>query len=658
VRVAAPALMEVARQWAERERGAPLLQLARGVGERMALVPGLGALVAERMTASAWEWHARESAEVLRRFDRERMVALLPTEMRRWYDLGWVGSITAIARAWDHKPLPEELGAAVERVARGNWLVGDIHQALVALRTRDVARFDRVVEAMVRADESLVCLPEVQRHLHARRQDLLDPFLGHRVIKGRFATGKTRWILPFDNGFHRWNAAQSARFHETLAGLVADQDRDTPTVFRALVILPRLEFAPADALCALADDKRPAVREKAIRVMARCDAAQGVPTLLACLDDARARFAIYGLRRALRDVPPARVVSLLAGVSLRKVTVAKEVLRLLGELRHDAAYDLLLELDGRALHRDVRIALLRALWDHLEREPTWAVLARAVAADDWVMASRLGDIPADRLTVTSDRRLSALLAQVLDRPEPEARIDLLQRAHDLAVRDPDRALLRACGARLASPYDDEVRAAMMALLHRADEGDMAALGPMVSAVREDVRALTVALTALIAAPLRTRAVWTQAGAAVERALEGDARLTPLRVRCASAWRSPADWAAWARALLEGGATDADTVQAVEAGLANVPAASLRGVIERWRASPSPAVRRAAVSALVRDAGPTRGWTPERLDALRALQADPAAEVAGAARAVFPPREMIDERYRERGPTRPRVKDDG
>ncbi len=647
LRLAAPSLMEVARNWAARENGIPLLSLARGVGKRIGLVPGLGELVATLLAESVWEYSAGQAADVLRRFDQARLESLLPVMVRRWYDKAWVSSLVGLAAAWDAKPLPEELGAAVERVARGNWLPGQIHSALVALRARDIARFDRVVEALLKTDESLVCFPEVHRHLHARRQDLLDPFLGHRVITGRFATGKSRWILPFDRGFHRWNPAQSARFHETLSGLVADRDRDTPTVFGALVILPRIEFAPADALCALADDTRPTVREKALRVMARCDAAQGVPTLLSCLDDARARIAIYGLRRALRDVPPGRVVTMLAGVSLKKVTVAKEVLRILGELRHASAYDLLLEVERRTIHRDVRIALLRALWDHLEREPTWEVFARAVAGDDWVMASRLGDIPADRLTVTSDRRLSALLAKVLERPEPEARIDLLGRAAMLAVRDPERAFLRACGARLGSPYDDEVRAAMAALMHRADEGDMATLGPMIEAVRDDVRALSVGVGALLALPLQQRAVWRQAGAAAERALEGDARLTALRVRCGVAWRGPEDWAAWAQSLVESGATELDVMSAVGAGVQSLPVASMRELTERWMASGSPELRRAAVWCLERDSGPGRGWTPERLDRLRTLQADGEAEVAGAARRVFPPREMIDPRYRER-----------
>ncbi len=389
----------------------------------------------------------------------------------------------------------------------------------------------------------------------------------------------------------------------------------------------------------------------AIRALSRMDSGQGVPKLLACMDDARARIAIYALRRAILEMPPATAVTVLQGVPLKKITVAKEVVRLLGELRTEEAYKALLGVARAVKHRDVRVALLRALWDHLERDETWEILQEAALGDDWILASRVGDIPPDRLSDGSERRLSRLLARVLDRPEPEARIDLLQRAATLAVRDPERSFLRACGARLASPYDDEVRAAMMALLHRADEGDMAALGPMVAAVREDVRALTVGLDALLAAPLRSRAVWTQAGAAAERALEGDARLTALRVRCAAAWRTPADWSAWAQALVEGGAADADTLRAVAGGLASLPAASLRGVTERWSASPSPALRRASVWALERDAGPKRGWTPERLETLRALQADASPEVAGAARAVFPPREMIDERYRARGESR-------
>jgi len=653
LRAAAPALLEVARIWADRERGMPLLQLARGVGKRLDLVPGLGALVAKLLEESTWEYLAHDAATLLQSYDPTRLDAILPATLRRWLKQSWVHSVMRLA-ASAPMPLHTEYGEALETIAFGNRLPDEIAAALRVLRNKDYPRFDRVVETLLGRDESLVCLPEVHNHLHTQRQDLLDPFLGHRVITGRFATGKSRWILPFEKGFHKWNTAQNTRFHETLAGLIADKDRDTPTVFRALVILPRLEYAPADALCALADDTRPTVREKAIRVMARCDAGQGVPTLLGCLDDARARFAIYGLRRALKDIPPARVVELLADVPLRKVTVAKEVLRILGALRHPSAFALLQEVDKKPLHRDVRIALLRSLWDHLEHPAAWEIFARAVEAPDWVMAARLGDIPADRLTAESDRKLSALLARVLLRPEPEARIDLLQRAAGLGVRDPDRVFLRACGGRMGSPYDDEVQAATLALMHRADEHDMAALSDLIAAVRDDTRALTVVLQMVLGLPLRSRAVWTQAARAIETALAHDDRLRALRVKVAASWRTGTEWAFEVRRMGEDKTLDHDSLAAVAAGIAAVTVVSLRPMTEHWMESAAPEVRRAAVWSLVRDAGPQRGWTPERLARLKTLMADANPQVAGAARAVFPPREMIDPKFvpREEAKGRP------
>jgi hypothetical protein len=508
------------------------------------------------------------------------------------------------------------------------------------LRGQAVAAFDRLLPALLKADASVVCLPVVHDYLHHTRQDLLTPFLGAPVITGHFATGKTRWLLPFSGGFFRWTAAQCATYAQALGGLFEDRERDTPTLLWATALLAALDWAPMDGLCALADDSRPAVQEKALRVMARCDQGQGVPTLLRCLEDARARIAIYGLRRAFNGMPPSRVVSLLAPVPMARVTVAKEVVRLLGELRSDAAYERLLALDATPLHRDVRIAMLRALWDHLDREPTWAVFARAVEGPDWVMASRVGDIPADRLTATSDRKLSALLARVLARPEPEARIDLLQRAAFLAVRDSERTFLSACGARLASPHDDEVAAAMRAVLHRADERDMERMEGMLEAVVEDRRALSVALGQLLSLPVNSRAVYVQAALAAERVLSRDARLARLRVRCLAAALPPRELAGRLVDMGEAGHLHADALEACAQAVNGLPEGVLEEAGECLMASPSAEARRVAVWCLLRDAGPGRGWTPERLARLARLQDDSSPLVSGAAQAIFPPREMV------------------
>ncbi|MFP2934352.1 hypothetical protein ACLESO_56405, partial [Pyxidicoccus sp. 3LG] len=515
VRAAAPQLLDIARGWAQRERGEPLLQLVHSLGDRVNLVPGLPDLIVSMRDATPWAWLALGMTQWLSKHDRARFEATAGATVRRFHDRGWFSEIISLASSEkDEQPLHLELVSGLERVALR--LSKEAHSALTVLRERAWTAFDRLMPALLKADASVICFPVVHTYLHRRRQDLLTPYLGAPVITGRFATGKSGWLLAFGGGFFRWTAAQSATYSHAVGRMFEDRERDTPTLLWATAQLAALDWAPMDTLCSLAEDSRLAVQEKAIRVMARCDQGQGVPTLLRCLEDARARIAIYGLRRAFNGMPPSRVLSLLAGVPLTKVTVAKEVVRLLGELRADAAYERLLELDGMNLHRDVRIAMLRALWDHLDREPTWAVFARAVEGSDWVMASRVGDIPADRLTEGSDRKLSALLGRVLARPEPEARIDLLQRAAWLSVRDTERTFLTACGARLASPYDDEVGAAMQAILHRSDERDLERLEGMLEAVAPDRRALSVALGQLLGLNVKSRASYMQAANAAER----------------------------------------------------------------------------------------------------------------------------------------------
>src|SRR5260221_7174136 len=77
---------------------------------------------------------------------------------------------------------------------------------------------------------------------------------------------------------------------------------------------------------------------------------------------------------------------MLRSVPLTKVTVAKEVVRLLGELPGEESYQELMAVDGQQLHRDVRVALLRSLWNHLDREETWRILEREARSPDMTVA--------------------------------------------------------------------------------------------------------------------------------------------------------------------------------------------------------------------------------------------------------------------------------
>ncbi|MCY1039769.1 hypothetical protein OV208_00455 [Corallococcus sp. bb12-1] len=640
VRRAAPFLLSLAKVWAERERGGPLLQLAQSLGKRAALVPGLSEWLVSvrdvtpdgRLAVALSQWLSKE--------DRPRFEATLAGALRRWRDRGWDDEVVTLALHEKRDvPLHPELVSELERVALR--LGKPSANALWVLRYRACKDFDRMLPTLLKRDESAIAIPVVREYLHRRRQDLLGPYLGAPAITGQFATGATHWILPFDSGFYRWTAEQNRMYSRALSKLCEDPERDTPTLLAAVTRLAALDWAPMDSLQAMADDKRPAVQERALRVLARCDQGQGVPTLIECLGDSRARIAIYGLRRAFNGMPPARVLALLADVPLAKVTVAKEVVRLLGELRSDAAYGRLLELDALPLHRDVRIALLRGLWDHLDREPTWAVFERAVTGDDAIMASRVGDIPADRLTEALDARLSALLAKVLARPEPDARIDLLRRAAFLQVKDRERVFLAACGARLVSPFDDEVRAAMGALVRRADEQDLPLMARMLEAVVGDRQALSVALDSLLQPRERMRPVplrTTQLLAEV--VLTKDPRLAVHRVRCAAIALEPLVFASHLDALGHAGWLHADALMAAQVAVAQLPLESMEAVGERLGKSPSPEVRRLAVQCVVRDAQEGRGWTPERLETLATLQRDASPLVAGAAQFVFPPRELL------------------
>jgi cellulose synthase operon protein C len=642
VRRAAPHLLALAKGWAERERGGPLLQLAASLGKRAALVPGLSEWLVSVRDATPGRHLALALSQWLSREDRPRFEASLATTLRRWRDRGWDDEIVALASAEkDGTPLHPELVEELQRVAMR--MDKPAAGALWVLRSRALKSFDGMLPALLRRDESAIAFPVVRDYLHRRRQDLLGPFLDAPVITGQFATGATRWVLGFDSGFFRWTVAQSAAYEKALARLCADPERDTPTLLLAVTRLAALTWGPVDTLLATADDQRPAAQERALRVMARCDQGQGVPVLLRCLEDSRARIAIYGLRRAFNGMPSARVLALLAEVPLSKVTVAKEVVRLVGELRTEAAYQRLLELDAKPLHRDVRIALLRALWDHLDREETWAVYERAVAGEDAIMASRVGDIPPDRLTEALDARLSALLAKVLARPEPDARIDLLRRAAWLPVKDRERVFLSACGARLASPYDDEVRTAMNALVYRTDERDVPLFERMLEAVAKDRRALSVALNALLQPREHMRPVPLLA---VQSLVTGwmtqDPTLAALRVRCAVVALAPPAFASHLDQMGQEGWLYADALQAAQTAVSGLPMETMEAVGDRLARSPSGEARRVGLHCLLRDAQEGRGWTPERLAKLAAFQRDASPLVASVAQFVFPPREMVEQ----------------
>lgn len=643
VRACAPTLLAVASEWAARERSAPFVQLAQSLEGRITLVPGLSELLLDHGLRSAWPEVSMACARILIERDRAQIEPRLGELFSGWVSRGWTSVVLGFAASIQgHRAIawPAALSDALEQVLLRSPFLAEVERAFTAIRLGDPRCLAQRLAPWIERDPSVLASGAVRMHLHRQRQELLAPFIAGRAIHGRFAKESRDWVLLFDHGFKRWTPAMQRDYAASLDRVLADDKRDTPTLLACVSRLPLLAWTPGAELMARTLDPRAALQEKAVRVLARCDAGQGLDTLIECLGDGRARFAVYALGRAFAEIPDAQALAVLSRAPMNKVTIAKEVLRLLGALRAPEAYARLLEVDRQpSLHRDVRIALLRALWGHLSRPESWAIYERAVREGDWVTASRVGDVPPQYLTLEMDRKLSALLASVLDRPDVEARIELLQRAQQILVRDDDRVLLRAITARLSSPYVDESRAATGALILRARATDHAHVARALVALSVDRRAFGEAMGGLLSQPLRLTPTASGLAWAVLEALSTDPRHGVLCARLAARSMDAQRWASWIEARAAQGALHADALYACRDGVSQVHLWELGALVDRLASSPHAAARRVAVWGLERDAGPMRGWTLPRLKLLRALRDDRDPMVSAAACDLFPPREL-------------------
>ena len=570
-------------------------------------------------------------------------------------ELRALGVATLIAAArFQRERLPEALQLVLERrheqdLARlamlerltHDWRAWVASQALTLIARYCRERLPALVPLLLREDRSWVTQPIVYSYLHRRRQDLLTPFLGQTAYKGRFATGKTRFVLPLFAGFQRWTSRQQASFARLLDQVPRDEQRDSPALFQAINQLAALPAVAPTRILQLAamDNPRLALRDIALRALGQLDGGQGVPELLAALDDERARIAIYALRRALLELPPEQARVLLRGVSLRRVTVAKEVVRLLGELPAAVAYADLLAITGEELHRDVRVALLRALWGHLERAESWPILEAAARDADPAIAAGVIRIPAERVSAEAQSRLVGLLATLLAHPSPQVRLDTLARCATLPLTDHEQALLPPLLTAVGSALPDERGAAARAVFATYVGRQAGAVEAAVRAIQPNPRALVSLLESLCA-----QLYWDPIGLrptvqAVLRALADDPLTATWQVQLAAGGLA---WAALL-AVLRRLATD-DQLHA-EATMAAVVAVEQRGgrvdgaglaVLEaELRAEQDLRLRRIALAALAGLAQPPRGWSPALLEQLAHYRADPAPLVAAAARYTLP-----------------------
>jgi hypothetical protein len=510
---------------------------------------------------------------------------------------------------------------------------------LVALRVPGLTA--TLIPELLAAEAGWVLTHAVAGHLQRKRQDLLDEFLVPRVYSGRFSTNKTPVLPGFGRHFRRWTRRQQDRFASSLFDIARSGRRSLWELRNVIPTVARMPAAGVEPIVELArlDAMDPLLRDIALSALGRVDGARGVPTLVAALEDKRARIAVYALRDALLNVPAEAAIHILRRALRREVTVTKEVARLAGEISGEEARAFLSELLQQPdLHRDVRIAVLRGLWNDLESDETWRLLAAAAQADEATARATIR-VPDEQLSPRARGRLAEHLGVLLRHDAPQVRLETLERLVSRPVAVVGAApMMRVLHDLLSRPTETEVGTAAAALALCTPVGEANALGATFASVPSP-RGLAAVVNAL-ATSSRTRParITPIAQAAVDQLLAMQ-RHTGLAMRLAVAALPASALEALVRRLSHDGRLHAGVLMEALAalpGVANLRRGTDLDALEpRLAALEQPAARRIGLEILVTRAR-VQGWSRAARDRLAAYREDPDPLVAEAAELATPP----------------------
>ncbi|KAE9367893.1 hypothetical protein N431DRAFT_561746 [Stipitochalara longipes BDJ] len=322
--------------------------------------------------------------------------------------------------------------------------------------------WERIIPFLTKENKDIAGSRHIVRRIHRKYQNLLDPYI-HPTEAPPSYTRKRDALDELKGGFWRWTPTQQEALAEIIIKDLANEDVTSEKKISYIWQLGLLPSIPPTHLITLASDARPIVQETALKALGRLDSSLGVPILIEALGDDRGRIAIYALRSALRDLPKSEVFEILKAVPSAKVTVAKETVRLIGDLETEEAFQWLLETEKGSLHASVRKALLRALWSFLDRDETWRIFALAAEDPEPEVAKGVISIPVDSMTFEVRQKHLNLLLILLNHPTPEVRLETLRRLNSMPLSDPSNILSPRLFELVRSEYQDEVDAAIRAI---------------------------------------------------------------------------------------------------------------------------------------------------------------------------------------------------
>jgi hypothetical protein len=498
-----------------------------------------------------------------------------------------------------------------------------------------------LIPALIADDPSWIGEIGVLDWLNQRRQDLLTPYLEGQVVAGKFASGRTEWVLWPSQGFWRWTPRQQANYAQQLAGLLGDSQRDFLALRRCVRSLALLtDVAPSilERAASLAETRQ-AVRDEAIRCLARVEDGRGLPALTAALEDERARIAIYALRSSLLQMPAAEALQRLTSIDSPKVTVAKEVARLLGDLPHGLGVSVLLERLSGDLHRDVRLAALRGLWDHLDNDLVWPPFWDAAQSPDPAIGRALSAVTSPHLGRPARKKLERLLVVLLSHPSRLVRWQVLDRLAKAPLSAEDSELIQACRGFLAEPREGLVAAGALLRTLLPHPAAWASLLKDTVADRESLAKLVNTVSYHRNSSER-QVTYPQVVEATLECLACEPELVALRLELIATVRPLEVFLTAVETQFEG-----DSESGLEILFSwslllvrlhyRMDQATYSRIADRWKEHARPILRRLCLEALLVHAK-AFGWTPFNRQQLHEFTLDPSALVRAKSQFTFPP----------------------
>ncbi len=307
----------------------------------------------------------------------------------------------------------------------------------------------------------------------------------------------------------------------------------------------------------------------------------------------------------------------------------------MGDLSSEAAYRELLALEASELHRDVRVALLRALWPYVEQAETWEVFTRAAQAPEAALARGVVHIAADGMSPVAQRRLARLTATLLAHPEPEVRMAALQWRSQHPVTDDEQILFTHLLSLMNSPIPDECALAARAVFATYTGNNAALVGSAVRDLLSNRRALQIAIENFASTVFLNRRRLLPTTRAILAALAEDRLTLSLRfglIVQGLPWEEIAPELVKLASVLHANALGRaqDAIQQVYTR----PDAQLFDLEMALANSEDEGLHRLALAALIAQSKQGSGWSDECIARLERYREDPSPMVAEAAQFTF------------------------